>query len=380
MSSYLFKLVFLLTWLGGSYLVALFLYYAQKKYYTKLELPNPKNPKELIDVHKEYEVFSRQDKPINFLRLFIGVIFLFWIRFFLAFIFSSTLMIILLYKHSHLKKEDFMSKEESSSFKYFINLLTKYFLLSSGILSYHHRLKDEEVEKVYKKYFGEDYKIEYNSKFSCFISNHVSFIDILLAMTYYGTGFVSKASVKNTPIFGSICSSLQSLYVERENNENRQLIFHQLEERCKNFYEGKIFTPLMVFPEGTTTSNRHILKFKRGAFSSLLPIKPMIVKGNSNPNFHIGCGNSDVFINYLRGLTKLFTYVEYIELPIIKPTDFMYDKYKKFGKEKWQIFAEVVREIYCEIGGFKKSDMSLKDSKNYTEIMKTGKYIEMKKN
>ena len=76
----------------------------------------------------------------------------------------------------------------------------------------------------------------------------------------------------------------------------------------------------------------------------------------------------------------MFTYVEYIELPIIKPTDFMYDKYKKFGKEKWQIFAEVVREIYCEIGGFKKSDMSLKDSKNYTEIMKTGKYIEMKKN
>ena len=173
---------------------------------------------------------------------------------------------------------------------------------------------------------------------------------------------MSKESVKNAPIIGTICDSLQSLYVDRESTENRHLMFEKLEERLKNFYNDKIFTPIMIFPEGTTTSNRHILKFKRGAFASLLPIKPMMVKGNFNNNFHIGCGNSDVFINYLRGYTKLFSYVEYIELPIMKPTDFMYEKYKDLGKEKWEIFAEVAREIYCEIGGFQKSDMTLKDT------------------
>ena len=378
MSSYLFKLTFLLIWMGLSALVTLFLYFSQKKYYTKLILPNPSNPKELIDIHKKYNAFSRNDKPETFLKLFISVVFLFWIRFIFALILSSSLMIILLYKYSHLKQKDFISKEERSSFKFFINLLTKYFLLSSGIISYHHRLKKEEVEKIYKKYFGEDYEIEYDTKYCCFISNHISFIDILLAMTYYGTGFMSKESVKNTPIFGTICNSLQSLYVDRESTENRHLMFEKLEERLKNFYNDKIFTPIMIFPEGTTTSNRHILKFKRGAFASLLPIKPMMVKGNFNNNFHIGCGNSDVFINYLRGYTKLFSYVEYIELPIMKPTDFMYEKYKDLGKEKWEIFAEVAREIYCEIGGFQKSDMTLKDTKIYTKIMKTGKYIENK--
>ena len=121
MSSYLFKLTFLLIWMGLSALVTLFLYFSQKKYYTKLILPNPSNPKELIDIHKKYNAFSRNDKPETFLKLFISVVFLFWIRFIFALILSSSLIENLLYYYSHLKQKDFISKEEHSSFKYFIN-------------------------------------------------------------------------------------------------------------------------------------------------------------------------------------------------------------------------------------------------------------------
>ena len=48
---------------------------------------------------------------------------------------------------------------------------------------------------------------------------------------------------------------------------------------------------------------------------------------------------------------------------------------KDLGKEKWEIFDEVEREIYCEIEGFQKSDITLKDSK-IIRFLKTGKYIE----
>ena len=59
----------------------------------------------------------------------------------------------------------------------------------------------------------------------CFISNHISFIVILLAMTYYVTGFMFKESAKNAPIIGTICDNLQSLYIDKESIEIRKLMF-----------------------------------------------------------------------------------------------------------------------------------------------------------
>ena len=42
-----------------------------------------------------------------------------------------------------------------------------------------------------------------------------------------------------------------------------------------------------------------------------------------------------------------------INMPIIQPTNYMFEKYSYLGKEKWEIYAEVTRKIFCEIGGFK---------------------------
>jgi len=118
-------------------------------------------------------------------------------------------------------------------------------------------------------------------------------------MRYYGVCFLSKSTIKKAPILGSVCTSLQSLYVERENKENRQFIFKQLQERLHGFYEGTFATPLMIFPEGKTASNRHLLRFKKGCFECLLPLKPLLIKANNSNTFHHGCGNSDTFLNYL---------------------------------------------------------------------------------
>lgn len=37
-----------------------------------------------------------------------------------------------------------------------------------------------------------------------------------------------------------------------------------IEQRQKEFLEKKRLGPLVVFPEGTVTSNKHVLKFKKG--------------------------------------------------------------------------------------------------------------------
>jgi hypothetical protein len=64
----------------------------------------------------------------------------------------------------------------------------------------------------------------------------------------------------------------------------------------------------------------------------------------------------------------------YINLPVIRPTEFMFEKYKDLGKEKWQIFAEVTRKILCEIGDLKPSNKQYRDLNRYKKAMKNGNY------
>ena len=358
-----------------SAIVTYLIYNHEKNYYKKKLYPKFSNPSEKVDIHKEFETFARKDKPINIIRLFIGVLLMFWIKLFFAVFTTISLMLILLFKLKKLKTPGVISKTERPSFKSQISFWTSLYLFGSGFLVNFHKEDNEKVEEIYKKYFGPDYKISFDEKYGSLICNHISFIEILLAMIYFGTGFISKSDVKKVPLFGSIAISLQSLFVDRANEENRQLILNQILERQQSFYNETYSTPLMIFPEGTTTSNRDLLAFKKGAFENLLPIKPLIIKGNSNPNYHVGCGNTDVFINYMRGLCEWCVIVEYIELPIMKPTQFMYDNYKDFGNEKWQIYSEVARSIYCEIGGFNKSALNFRDNNRYSTCMKIGKYV-----
>ena len=37
----------------------------------------------------------------------------------------------------------------------------------------------------------------------------------------------------------------------------------------------------MIFPEGCTTNGTHLIKFKRGAFYALKPVKPFINKAKT---------------------------------------------------------------------------------------------------
>jgi 1-acyl-sn-glycerol-3-phosphate acyltransferase len=131
---------------------------------------------------------------------------------------------------------------------------------------------------------------------------------------------------------------------------------------------GRILSPLVIFPEGTTTMGRHILKLKKGrgqltlgAFQSILPVKPYILK-NETDGFSINVGGARLGDHILISFCHLYHDIVVYKLPIIKPTSYYY---KHYGEEKWEIYAEVVRDIYCEIGGFEKSDKTFRDTLEY---------------
>jgi hypothetical protein len=128
--------------------------------------------------------------------------------------------------------------------------------------------------------------------------------------------------------------------------------------------EGKNLTPLLIFPEGTVSSGRHILKFNKGAFYNLFPVKPVIVK-SLNSKIDLGVGVFGLGLHYMLCVVYLWHDYEILQLPILYPNDYMFKHFYTDKTEKWEVFAEVVRDIYAEIGGFELSDSTLKDVLEY---------------
>ena len=161
------------------------------------------------------------------------------------------------------------------------------------------RKESQKIKAVYIKYLGEDYDFQ-DQTYSLITSNHIGFFDVILVLYLYQPGFIAKKMVQDYPFFGSVAKGINCLFVDRESETARKKIMDDVYIRQKNYMEKKSLTPLAIFAEGTTTSNRHILKFKKGAFYHLLPIKPQIIKIDQNCPLHIACGVQNIFFIHLK--------------------------------------------------------------------------------
>ena len=349
-----------------SFLLALFVYTNSKILYKPCKLVD-KNGK-VIDVHKLFDVFHPRDE-LSFWKLWLGG----FINF--PFKFLTSLFIALSMKfHLQLVKYFYPNSEtdpnQCKKMKFGISFWARFFLLVNGIrLSY----KKVDCEKVYKKYLGEDYDFT-NDKYSLIISNHIGFFDVVVLMATYSVGLMAKIDVKDYYFVGPIATAMHCLYIKRESSEERKKIFEQLEERQKLFYEGKFLAPLCLFPEGTTSCGRNILKFKKGTFYALLPVKPVIINHYQESSYHLSIGAGAAVLSYIKNFCHSIETLYIIEMPIIRPTEFMFKNYSHLGKEKWEVFAEVTRKIYSEIGELEESSFGLRDEKKYNIALKYGIY------
>ena len=325
---------------------------------------------ETINVHKLYPEFACLDK-ISFLRIFLTNFFLIAIIKFLINIFLAIMQIIRLKQHLKNLKNPTSDREEWKILSETISFWTTWLLKINGIEVVKKNLPYEEV---YKKYLGEDYFSEYNDKYSLIVSNHTGFYDIVLNMSINSAGFLAKYDTKDYLLVGTIAQGINCLFVKRESQEDRARIFVELEQRQKDFYEGKILSPLCIFPEGTTTNGKYILKFKKGAFYSLLPIKPQIILLDDDLDYSVAIGVGSTGFNYFRSLCYFGCKMYLCELPVIKPTEFMWQNFSHLGTEKWEIFAEVTRKIMCEISKLKPSNKTFRDSKNYENSLYKGEF------
>ena len=349
-----------------SFLLALFVYTNSKIFYKPCKLVD-KNGKG-IDVHKLFDVFHPHDE-LSFWKLWVGGFINFPFKFF-------TSLFIALSMKFHLQLVNYFypnsetEPKQWKKMKFGISFWASFFLLVNGIHLVH---KKVDCEKVYKKYLGDDYDFT-DDKYSLIISNHIGFFDVVVLMATYSVGLMAKIDVKDYYFVGPIATAMHCLYIKRESSEERKKIFDQLEERQKLFYEGKFLAPLCMFPEGTTSCGRNILKFKKGTFYALLPVKPVIINHYQESSYHLSIGAGSAVLSYIKNFCHSIETLYLIEMPIIRPTEFMFKNYSHLGKEKWEIFAGVTRKIYSEVGNLEESSFGLRDEKKYNIALKYGIY------
>ena len=339
-------------------------YYVLRKYYRDVKYKEKETGKE-ISIQEKYAPFVPTDSINYFSFVFFGMVF-YPIRniFFLIIFYTLPLhikILKLIYKN-HEKDENQRKKIENAA-SFWINL---YFILNNFTVT---KLK-LNYKDIYKKYLGEDYDFE-QKDFALYISNHIGYLEIITYMKEYGLGLLISYELSRAPGLGKTMLALGSFFINREDEKSRANALKILEKRANDFYNKKSFVKTLIFPEGTTTNGKYIAGFKKGAFISLLPVKPLLVKPCEG--FVL---QTNRYFSFVRTLASLKLKVEYADLPIIKPTEYMFEKYKDLGKEKWEIYANVVNKMYAEIGGFKQCNIRFRDRNLYQKISEDGYYNE----
>ncbi|HEY0262926.1 MAG TPA: lysophospholipid acyltransferase family protein [Granulicella sp.] len=103
------------------------------------------------------------------------------------------------------------------------------------------------------------------------VSNHLSYLDIMLYAATRPFIMVAKHTVRDWPLIGYLTSRAGTIYVQRSEDvapgEKRQS-HAEVNRWMAEAYATSL--PVLFFPEGTTTDGSQILPFRRGLFHSVL--------------------------------------------------------------------------------------------------------------
>ena len=101
-----------------------------------------------------------------------------------------------------------------------------------------------------------------------FVSNHLSWIDILLLSGATGSAFVAKSELRDALLVGWLCTLNATIFVSRA---DRMAVPHQIAQIRDTLAAG---WPVTLFPEGTTSDGTILLPFKAALLAALDPPPP----------------------------------------------------------------------------------------------------------
>jgi 1-acyl-sn-glycerol-3-phosphate acyltransferase len=108
------------------------------------------------------------------------------------------------------------------------------------------------------------------------VSNHVSYIDILVLSSVHPFIFITSLEMAANPVLGDITRSGGSLFTNRKKYTSLPLEINNFSAALTQGFD------LMLFPEGTSTNGETIREFRKSLFQTSInaqkPILPICVK------------------------------------------------------------------------------------------------------
>ncbi len=105
------------------------------------------------------------------------------------------------------------------------------------------------------------------------VSNHISWLDILIIHAARHCRFVSKSDIRDWPLVGALATGAGTLYIERA---SRKDALRMVKDMAQAMQDGDV---VAVFPEGTTSDGRDLLPFHANLIQSAIqaqaPVQPM---------------------------------------------------------------------------------------------------------
>jgi len=88
------------------------------------------------------------------------------------------------------------------------------------------------------------------------VSNHLSYVDIIVLFKTIDTTIVSKAEVRDWPVVGLIARSIGIVFIDRKNKMDIHRVNKEISTKVSE-HRG-----LALFPEGTTSPGGSVLRFR----------------------------------------------------------------------------------------------------------------------
>jgi len=112
----------------------------------------------------------------------------------------------------------------------------------------------------------------------------------------------------------------------------------------------------LIFAEGCTTNGSSLIKFKKGAFSNLKRVTPMVMSYSLDSSVSVAFDIMEILPLSILNLSWGFMRCKIIKLPDIWPNEYMLNRKEAKGLERWEAYAEVVREVMSKASGLPKSN------------------------
>ena len=180
-----------------------------------------------------------------------------------------------------------------------------------------------------------------------FISNHISWVDILSMAGASGTAFVAKQELSEVPVIGWLCGLNRTVFVKRENRMGVAEQINALREALQDNWA------VTVFPEGTVTDGHSLLPFKSSMISVLEPppagvmVQPVVLNYGENAEDIAWIGEESGLHNAMRVMARKGSFplsLHYLEP--FSPVDY---RGRKAVAAKAR--EEIERQLVANLGG-----------------------------